>query len=168
MLHTRQETSSPEHDQAKISRLRTTSLKDLGKDNNRQVTSYSVQVTDAKSEFTKDDLIKYWIEFAESLTIEKIHLKNTLINCKPALKDDFTLEISVYNPSQRDEIFGSSTDIMGYLCDKLNNTRIKMDIRIVEKEEKEMIYTSSEKYAYLTKKNPNIEKLKDIFNLTIE
>ena len=132
------------------------------------MTSYTAQVTDAKSEFTKDDLIKYWIEFAESLTIEKIHLKNTLLSCKPALMDNFTIEVSVYNPSQRDEIFGSSTDILGYLCSKLNNTRIKMDIHIVEKDEKDMIYTTSEKYAYLIKKNPNIEKLKEHFNLMME
>ena len=123
---------------------------------------------DAKSNFTKDDLVKYWIEYAESLTIEKIHLKNTLISCKPELKESFTFEVSVYNPSQRDEISDSSVNILGYLCNKLNNTHIKMDIRIVEKEEKEMIYTISEKYAYLSKKNPNIEKLKDIFNLITE
>jgi len=123
---------------------------------------------DAKSDFTKDDLVKYWIEYAESLTIEKIHLKNTLISCKPELKESFTFEVSVYNPSQRDEISGSNTDILGYLCNRLNNTHIKMDIRIVEKEEKEMIYTISEKYAYLSKKNPNIEKLKEIFNLITE
>ena len=125
-------------------------------------------MTDAKSEFSKDDLIKYWIEFAESLNVEKIRLKNTLISCKPELKENFTFEVSVFNPSQRDEISGSNTDILGYLCGKLNNSRIKMDIRIVEKDEKEMIYTTSEKYAYLTKKNPNIEKLKEHFNLMIE
>ena len=151
-----------------MSRLRTTSLKELGKDKNSQVTSYFTQTTDAKSEFSKEDLIKYWIEYAESLTIEKIHLKNTLISCKPELKENFTFEVSVYNPSQRDEISGSNTDILGYLCGKLNNSRIKMDIRIVEKDEKEMIYTISEKYAYLSKKNPNIERLKDVFNLTAE
>ena len=43
-----------------------------------------------------------------------------------------------------------------------------MDIRIVEKGEIEMIYTSTEKYDYLNKKNPNIEKLMRIFNLTME
>ena len=43
-----------------------------------------------------------------------------------------------------------------------------MDIRIVEKEEIEMIYTAAEKYDYLSKKNPNIEKLKELFNLSIE
>ena len=156
-------------DHAKISRLRTTSLKELGKDkDNKQTVSFSAYMKDAKSDFSKDDLVKYWIEYAESLTIEKIHLKNTLINCKPELKEKYSIEVSVYNPSQKDEIYDNCTDILGYLCDKLNNTLIKMDIRIVEKDEKEMIYTASEKYAYLSKKNPNIEKLKDVFSLIIE
>ena len=123
---------------------------------------------DASSEFSQNELVKYWIEYAESLTIKNIHLKNTLISCKPVLKENFTFEVSVYNPSQKDEIFDKNTDILGYLCTKLNNTHIKMNIRIVEKEEKEMIYTVSEKYAYLNKKNPNVDKLKDIFNLITE
>ena len=123
---------------------------------------------DAKSDFTQDGLVQRWIEYADSLTIEKIHLKNTLINCKPVLKEDYLIEISVYNPSQRDEIFDDNDNILNYLCDKLNNNHLKMDIRIVEKEEIEMIYTVAEKYDYLSKKNPNVEKLKELFNLTVE
>ncbi len=148
--------------------MRTTSLKELSKEKEKTPIVSFAQTKDASSDFSQKDLTQYWIEYADSLTIEKIHLKNTLISCKPALKDNFSFEVSVYNPSQKDEIFDSSAEILGYLYNKLNNTRIKMDIRIVEKDEKEMIYTSSEKYAYLSKKNPNIEKLKDIFNLTIE
>ncbi|MDR2915350.1 MAG: DNA polymerase III subunit gamma/tau [Tannerella sp.] len=156
-------------DTSKVSRIRTTSLKELGKEKEKgPAVSYTSQMGDASSDFSQEDLTRYWIEYADSLTIEKIHLKNTLINCKPVLKEKFSFEVSVYNPSQKDEIFDSSAEILGHLCSKLDNTRIKMDIRIVEKDEKEMIYTSSEKYAYLSKKNPNIEKLKDIFDLTIE
>jgi DNA polymerase-3 subunit gamma/tau len=123
---------------------------------------------DAKSDFTQDDLVKYWIEYANNLTIEKIHLKNTLISCKPVLKDNYSFEISVYNPSQRDETYDSNANILGFLSNKLNNNQIKMDILIVEKGEIEMIYTAAEKYEYLSKKNPNIEKLKELFNLIIE
>ena len=156
-------------DEPKISRVRTTSLKELGKEKeNKKIIPFTTQMNDASSDFSEEDLIKYWIEYAESLTIEKIHLKNTLISCKPVLKENFTFEVSVYNPSQKEEIFDNNTDILGHLCNRLNNTLIKMDIRIVEKEEMEMIYTSSEKYAYLSKKNPNIEKLKEIFNLISE
>jgi len=84
------------------------------------------------------------------------------------LKADFKFEVSVFNPSQKNEISESSSYILEHLSSKLNNNYIQMDIRIVEKGEIEMIYTSTEKYDYLNKKNPNIEKLMRIFNLTME
>jgi DNA polymerase-3 subunit gamma/tau len=156
-------------DTSKISNIRRTSLKDLGKEKEKTPQSvYTSQMPDAKNDFSQDDLLKYWIEYAESLTIEKIHLKNTLMNCKPSLKDNYSIEVSVYNPSQKDEIFDNSADILGHLCSKLHNSRIKMNIRIIEKDEKEIIYTPMEKYNYLIKKNPNLEKLKSLLNLTIE
>jgi DNA polymerase-3 subunit gamma/tau len=154
---------------SKISNIRRTSLKDLSKEKEKaSQVEYTSQMPDAKNEFSQEDLLKYWIEYTESLTIEKIHLKNTLINCKPSLKENYSMEVSVYNPSQKDEIFDNSAEILGHLCSRLHNSRIKMEIRIIEKDEKEMIYTATEKYNYLIKKNPNLEKLKDIFNLTIE
>ena len=153
----------------KTPRRRTTSLEELGKEKEKkQNIPLVTQMNDASSNFSQEELVKYWIEYAESLTIKKIHLKNTLISCKPTLKENFTFEVSVYNPSQKDEVFDSSAEILGHLCARLNNTLLKMDIRIVEKDEKEMIYTSSEKYAYLSKKNPNIEKLTEMFNLISE
>ena len=126
------------------------------------------QTKEANNVFSQDDLNKFWLEYVNNLTNEKIHLKNTLNSCKPVLKEDFSFEVAVYNPSQKDEIVAYYTHIVGFLSNKLNNNHIKMDIQIVEKEETEIIYTSSEKYAYLMKKNPNIETLKDIFNLTME
>ena len=91
-----------------------------------------------------------------------------MLSCKPELKENYSFEISIYNPSQKDEITGSCADILGYLGSKLNNTQIKMDIHIVEKDETVMIYTSAEKYDYLSKKNPSLEKLKEYFNLITE
>ena len=151
------------------SRYRTTSLKTLvEKEETKQTPVYNLQSKDANSDFSQEDLVKYWIEYANSLTTETIHLKNTLYNCKPVLTNHPSFEISVYNPSQRDEIFEKNAQIIAFLCSKLNNKQIKMEISIVEKEEIEMIYTAAEKYDYLSKKNPNIEKLRELFNLTIE
>ena len=150
-------------------RYRTTSIKELGKEKDLKSASlYLSQSKDAKNDFSQDDLVKHWTDYANSLTIEKIHLKNTLLNCKPVLNENFSFEISVYNPSQKDELSDNNAYIVGYLSNKLNNNHLKMDIRIVEKEEIEMIYTAAEKYDYLSKKNPNIEKLKELFNLSIE
>ena len=150
------------------SRYRSTSLKELGREKaTSQVTLSTSLLKDASSDFSQDDLVKYWIEYADSLTAGKIHLKNTLNSCKPVLKEDFLFEVAVYNPSQKDEVAESSAFILSYLCNKLNNNRIKMDIRIVEKDEVEMIYTTAEKFEYLSKKNPNIENLMAKFDLTM-
>ena len=151
-----------------VARFRTTSLKELVKEKVTQASIDVSQVKDVSNDFTQDDLVKYWIEYADSLTSEKIHLKNTLNSCKPILNENFVFEVAVYNPSQKDEVFESSALILGYLSGKLNNNRIKMDIRIVEKDEIEMIYTAAEKYAYLSKKNPIVEKLREAFNLVTE
>lgn len=141
----------------------------LGKENATKSTILSnLQSNNTNNNFSQDELVKYWIEYANSLTIEKIYLKNTLINCKPVLKDHYTFDISVYNPRQRDEIVDNNVQIVEYLSNKLNNSQIKMDIRIIEKEKVEMIYSSVEKYDYLRKKNPNIEKLRELFNLSLE
>jgi DNA polymerase-3 subunit gamma/tau len=108
------------------------------------------------------------MEYAESLTVGKIYLQNTLISCKPSLKEDYLIEVPAYNPNQKNEISDSRAEILAYLCGKLHNSRIKMEIRIVEKDEKEMVYTALEKYNYLVRKNPNLEKLKDSLDLTVE
>ena len=150
------------------SRYRSTSLKELGKEKaTSPVTLFTSLLKDASSDFSQDDLVRYWIEYADSLTAGKIHLKNTLNSCKPVLKEDFLFEVAVYNPSQKDEVAESSAFILSYLCNKLNNNRIKMDIRIVEKDEVEMIYTTTEKFEYLSKKNPNIENLMAKFDLSM-
>ena len=155
--------------QKKSTLYRTTSLKVLGKDSKTSPSSTSTQPTNhATNDFSQGELVRYWIEYANSLTIEKIHLKNTLNSCLPVLKENFSFEVAVYNPSQKDEVEASKTQLIGHLSSKLNNNQIKMDIVMVEKEEIEMIYTASEKYDYLTKKNSNIEKLMELFNLSIE
>jgi hypothetical protein len=162
------QTENTSANKQEIPRARSTSLKGLGKNNEKGQNVNFSNIGDAISPFSQDDLIHFWIEYAESLTIAKSHLKNTLISCKPILKDNFSFEVSVYNPSQRDEISESNADILGYLCTKLNNSQIKMDIRIVEKDETVMIYTTAEKYNYLSKKNHNLEKLMEHFNLMME
>lgn len=152
-----------------IPRLRTTSLSELIKDKEKKTTaSPDVQTEAANQDFTQADLTKYWIEYANGLGLKKAHLKNTLLNCQPILGENFAFEVAVYNPIQKDEILEDNVDLLTYLRARLSHASIRMDIRIVEEEEKEMVYTAPEKYAYLNRKNPNLDKLKEAFNLTLE
>ena len=167
-LGTGTDSTAQKADTPAILPMRDTSLTKLSEEKKKQIPIPIVQAKELNNEFSHEDLVKCWVEYANSLTVEKIHLKNTLLNCRPMMADNLTPEVAVYNPSQKDEISESMTDILEYLRRKLNNTNIKMDIRIVEKDEKTMIYTSTEKYDYLNKKNPTLTKLKEAFDLIIE
>ncbi|MDR2473077.1 MAG: hypothetical protein LBD53_05865 [Tannerella sp.] len=120
------------------------------------------------NDFSLQDLQQCIQKYAEQLTIERIHLKNTLLDGIVTLNGDRSFEIAVYNPSQQNELQINSNEIISVLRNKLKNSMIKINVRLVEKEEHEMIYTSTEKLHYLNSKNPNIEKLMEMFNLSLE
>nr|WP_321521847.1 DNA polymerase III subunit gamma/tau [uncultured Macellibacteroides sp.] len=119
------------------------------------------------SSFRESDLVRYWDSFAE-LAGEKVYLKNTMINCKPILLDNYIFEVAVHNPGQQQELENSGVDLLPYLRSNLRNTRIQMRIRIIEANEKHLAYTSTEKYDLLALTNPVLLKLKEEFNLILD
>lgn len=143
-------------------------LKDLGKvkDVTKNVQE-NMPVQEIVTPFTQDDLLRFWDAFAEN-TGEKVHLRNTMINCKPVLQEDFHFEVAVHNPGQQEEILNNAMDILGFLSRNLRNSRIRLRTRISEANEKHLAYTTVEKYNLLLDINPAISKLKDEFDLRID
>ena len=61
------------------------------------------------------------------------------------------------------------TALLGFLKEELNNYSINLAIEITEKlETEDLIYTESDKFKYLSEKNPELELLKKKFNLDFE
>ncbi|WP_459189141.1 DNA polymerase III subunit gamma/tau [Parabacteroides sp. APC149_11_2_Y6] len=146
-----------------------TSIKDIGaKRPEVQATTQTATVTqDVVSPFSQDDLVRCWEAYASSID-KKVYLKNTMINCKPTLQENFMFEVGVHNPGQQDELTNGCIDILGYLRTQLKNTRIQMRVRIIESNEKHLAYTSTEKYEHLLEINPVLGKLKEEFNLSLD
>lgn len=117
--------------------------------------------------FSEEDLIRCWNAYMETID-KKVYLKNTMINCKPVLQDNFFFEVAVHNPGQQDELSNGCIDLLNYLRTQLHNTRIQMRVRIIETNEKHLAYTSSEKFEHLLNVNPVLGKLKEEFNLTLD
>ena len=108
-----------------------------------------------------------WDAYSKTL-IEKVHLKNTMINCKPTLLDHFKFEVKVHNPAQKEEIISNSLDILKVLRTQLKNGLIQMYTRVDETIEKKTVYTSTEKLEFLNNINPLLSKLVKEFGLTID
>jgi DNA polymerase-3 subunit gamma/tau len=132
--------------------------------------SPSPQATENRQEnkpFNVEDLLHCWDTYAESIEKE-IHLKNTMLSCKPVLLEDAHFEVTVHNPMQKEELIGHSLQLLKMMRDQLSNSKIQMHIRIDETNEKKLAYTDLEKYELLHRINPLLSKLKDEFDLSID
>ncbi len=146
-----------------------TSLKEIGveKPKNQTVQQNTQAVQEVVTPFGEDELVRVWDAYAASID-KKVYLKNTMINCKPVLQENYFIEEGVHNPGQKDELSNGCVDLLNYLRVQLKNTRIQMRVRIIEANEKHLAYTSTEKFEHLLSVNPVLGKLKDEFNLTLD
>lgn len=146
-----------------------TSIKEIGMEHPKAqaATQAADVVQEMQSPFSQEALVHYWDAYASAID-KKVYLKNTMINCKPALQDNYYFEVCVHNPGQQDELTNNCIDILGFLRMQLKNTRIQMRVRIDETNQKHLAYTSAEKYEHLLNINPVLAKLKDEFNLTLD
>jgi DNA polymerase-3 subunit gamma/tau len=117
--------------------------------------------------FNQEDLIRCWDAYAE--TIEKeIHLKNTMLSCKPVLLENAHFEVTVHNQLQKEELIGHSLQLLKIMREQLSNSKIQIHVRIDETHEKKRAYTALEKYELLRQINPLLSKLKDEFDLSLD
>lgn len=147
---------------------KSTGLKDLAnKDSKTANQTPIVENQKVVTPFKAEDLLRCWNAYSETLG-KAIHLKNTMINCKPVLQENFQFKVVVHNPMQREELLGISIDILKSLRTQLKNSQIQMYIEIDESNEKQLAYTAAEKFELLNKINPLLAKLKDEFDLSID
>ena len=146
-----------------------TSLRDMGVEHSNAQTTKQVATAqqELQTPFTQEALSHYWDTFVATID-KKVYLKNTMVNCKPILQDNYYFEVCVHNPGQQDELTNNCIDILSYLRTQLKNTRIQMRVRIDEANQKHLAYTSAEKYEHLLKINPLLNDLKQEFGLVLD
>lgn len=142
------------------------SLKNMGqaKASTNSASAPTQSLRNLATPFTEEALVNAWKSFAEKLD-KRVYLKNTLLNCLPKLTADFILEVKVLNPGQQETLFNAAVEILPYLRQQLQNSKIQMRVTVDESNEKHLAYTSTEKYNHLLAINPALGKLQSEFNL---
>lgn len=145
------------------------SMKEIGVEKPKQQTvqQATTNVKEVVTPFDNDSLVREWDNYAATID-KKVYLKNTMINCKPTLQENYYFEVAVHNPGQQEELINNAIHILPFLRQHLTNSRIQMRVRIVEGNEKHLAYTSMEKLELLMKINPTLGRLRDEFNLTLD
>ncbi len=116
--------------------------------------------------FALDALHEAWLRFTKKIPTETV-LVQTMYLCMPQMLDATTFEVVVDNRAQMDKLNGRGADLMAFLRTELRNTHLEMRIREREREERQKAFSPGERFVMLAEKNPELNRLKDIFGLEI-
>ena len=150
-----------------VSSLSISSIK-VKKEANLKSFNKKIIVNDAEETFTQEEFIELWAAYIEIKNLQGENNIAALLEMgRPELSNDFLVILKTSNSLSQIEIKKEIPAILSYLGKKLNNFKIKFDIQIEKQEEKEYIFGIKEKYDHLMKINPEIEVLKNEFNLDL-
>ena len=133
----------------------------------------AVQVQQAEKEWEDyvvydKDLNYYWREFATRLPKEEAANAGRMMNMSPKLLDDqTTFEVAVDNEMVQKYMQQLAPQIENHLREQLHNRKIKMTVRISAPKENIRAYSHVERFQMMSKKNPNLLKLKEAFGLEL-
>lgn len=107
-----------------------------------------------------------WRKFAYSIKLKDLDLYSTLSANDPILKDNFRIELSIYNTTQESDINSKRKDLLRYLRKQLNNTILDLHLVIDKSKEPTGVFTEKDKYKKLVEKNPKVDDLRKKFGLS--
>lgn len=116
-----------------------------------------------KEHFTDEDLRQKWKQFTSRLK-DRPNLKSTLSR-NPKIQDDYTLLLEIENTVQENLINTIKPELVTWLREELKNSQIQLITKITQNVKGRIIYTDSEKFDEMVKKNPQLAILKQKFNL---
>ena len=83
----------------------------------------------------------------------------------PVKLDNNNVIFTVANELNRVEINLEKEKLLSFICNKLNNFKIAVQVNISEIKKEKIIFTQKEKYQHLLEINPTVETLRKKFDL---
>jgi len=112
-----------------------------------------------------------WNSFADKIREKRPRMAVTLKAVQPVIKENAEISVELSNRSQLED-FNSSTrlELERFLRSEMHNSSITIDPILTEQDESQQVklYTSEEKFRYLSKKNPVLETFRQKLNLELE
>ena len=120
-----------------------------------------------KNDFTEEDMLKAWHNFAYHIKSKDEEFFSTLSNPAPILKANGIIEKLVYNKIQASDILKNKTQILDFIKAKLKNYFIDLDVVVDETIEVKVVLSPREKLDKLLKEKPVFALLKEKLKLDL-
>ena len=116
----------------------------------------------------KDELDRCWRQFSTTLPIEEKANAQRMMNMHPVLKEDgVTFEVVVDNGLVEKYMSRLAPQIEAYLRENLHNYLLRMTLRVSEAGENLRPYSQVECFQMMSKKNPELLRMKEAFGLEL-
>ncbi len=115
--------------------------------------------------FSQDDLSDRWRKFAYSVKLKDLDLYSTLTVNEPVLKEGFLVQLAIFNQAQAVDVNNKKVELLNYLREQLNNTKIDLELVIDKEAESKGVYTIKDKYEKLVEINPAVDVFRKKFDL---
>ena len=118
-------------------------------------------------DFTQQQMITHWNAYTEIVKGQgKYNFLSHLTMNEPKLKDGM-IHLEFPNQTIKLEVERDKFELLTYMRKKLKNYNVDLVIDVNELQVKRYAYTDKEKYEKLVGKNPNLEALRNAFELDI-
>ena len=146
----------------------TLSLKSIKEENNtKNVDSIEEVFIDSPSVNTSEkNMQSAWAKYAETLESNGRYNIASILRISTPILSKNSISYNVPNDTTRLEIEKEIISIQNFIRKELKNN-LKLIISVDKNIRKKFKYTTTEKYNALKEKNPKLEKLKNIFKLSI-
>ena len=120
--------------------------------------------------YTPDRLTRIWRQYAFQVKDEgKETFYNALIKRDPLIEKNDVLKLFVDNQIQVDYITPLINELISFLRNSLKNHNITVKIELTENPVEDVKFLNGkDKFEVMAKKNPELNTLKNLFNLDIE
>lgn len=118
--------------------------------------------------FDQPKLMKAWNAYARQIKkAGRESFYSTLTLSDPEIRSENQLKLTIKNSAQELELNKEKGDMLDFLREKLNNYYVEIDFEIEVSDQPTALYTNSQKFEAMVKKNPNLGKLTGNLNLDI-
>jgi len=108
-------------------------------------------------------LYKVWDVYFEQKKASLAGFESMILKKRPVLKENFELELTIKNEVEINILKKMEEDLLNYLRSELNNNQITITHVRMAVEAGENLYTDTDKFNDMAKRNPVLLKLKEIF-----
>ncbi len=134
-----------------------------------QAAGETISITDLnqpQQPFTAEALQQCWTGFTDELKNQG--LASVLRMNKPELQENYAVQFLVANAAAEEQLNSIKPDLLAFLRTRLNNKAIMLTIMVNKAEAGRKMFTDQEKYKRMAELNPEIEKLRKAFDLTLD